>query len=42
VGFLALNKQGEVGAFAIQKGFSYASCDGSKTDLITQAKSVFN
>jgi N4-(beta-N-acetylglucosaminyl)-L-asparaginase len=24
VGFLALNKKGEVGAFAIQKGFSYA------------------
>src|SRR5690349_8989356 len=42
VGFLALNKHGEVGAFAIQKGFSYARCDDSKTDLITQAKSVFN
>lgn len=42
VGFLALNKHGEVGAFAIQKGFSYARCDESKTDLILQAKSVFS
>ena len=42
VGFLALNKQGDVGAFAIQKGFSYARCNNSKTDLITQAKSMFD
>jgi N4-(beta-N-acetylglucosaminyl)-L-asparaginase len=42
VGFLALNKHGEVGAFAIQKGFSYARCDESKTDLVMQAKSVFS
>jgi N4-(beta-N-acetylglucosaminyl)-L-asparaginase len=41
VGFLSLNKNGDVGAFAIQKGFSYARCDNSKTDLITQAKSMF-
>jgi len=41
VGFLALNKHGEVGAFAIQKGFSYARCDEAKTDLVMQAKSVF-
>jgi N4-(beta-N-acetylglucosaminyl)-L-asparaginase len=40
VGFLALDKHGDVGAFAIQKGFSYARCDNSKTDLITQAKSL--
>ena len=42
VGFLALNKHGEVGAFAIQKGFSYARCDDAKTDLVIQAKSVFD
>lgn len=30
VGFLAINKQGKYGAFAIQKGFSFAVCD--KTD----------
>jgi N4-(beta-N-acetylglucosaminyl)-L-asparaginase len=42
VGFLALNKRGEVGAFAIQKGFVYARCDATKTDLVTPARSVFN
>ena len=42
VGFLALDKQGEVGAFAIQKGFTYARCDGFKTDQVMQAKSVFS
>jgi N4-(beta-N-acetylglucosaminyl)-L-asparaginase len=42
VGFLALNKHGEVGAFAIQKGFSYAHCGAFKTDVVTQAKSLFN
>ena len=30
VGFLAINKKGEYGAYAIQKGFSFAVCD--KTD----------
>ena len=35
VGFLAVNKAGEVGAWAVQKGFSYACCDaGSQTRLI--------
>ena len=32
VGFLAINKRGEVGAWAIQGGFSYALCDGQKQD----------
>ncbi len=32
VGFLAINKRGEVGAWAIQSGFSYALCDGHKQD----------
>src|SRR5581483_2810408 len=35
VGFLALNRAGEVGAFAVQKGFSYAVCDaGSQTRIV--------
>ncbi|CAL4869928.1 N(4)-(Beta-N-acetylglucosaminyl)-L-asparaginase (plasmid) [Asticcacaulis sp. MM231] len=41
VGFLALNTKGDVGAFAIQKGFVYAQCDAAKTDLVVPAKSVF-
>ena len=39
VGFLALNKQGEVGAWAIQKGFSYALCDSSKQDALLDSPS---
>jgi N4-(beta-N-acetylglucosaminyl)-L-asparaginase len=38
VGFLALNKKGEVGAFAIQKGFSYA-VRNNKEEKIYKAKS---
>jgi len=35
VGFLAVSKAGEVGAWAVQKGFSYACCDASsQTRLI--------
>lgn len=41
VGFLALSRRGEVGAFAIQKGFVYSRCDASKTDLVVPCKSVF-
>ncbi len=41
VGFLALNKSGEVGAFAIQKGFVYARCDASRTDAVIPSASVF-
>ncbi len=32
VGFLALNKAGEYGAFALQKDFSYAVCNNRKQD----------
>src|SRR5476651_2266632 len=32
VGFLAINKKGEHGAYAIQKGFSYAVCNKEKQD----------
>jgi N4-(beta-N-acetylglucosaminyl)-L-asparaginase len=41
VGFLAINKQGEVGAWAIQKGFSYAVCDAKKQDALIPAKSSY-
>lgn len=40
VAFLALNKKGQVGAFAIHKGFSYAIKNGEKEELI-KAKSHF-
>jgi N4-(beta-N-acetylglucosaminyl)-L-asparaginase len=41
VGFLALSKSGEVGAFAIQKEFVYARCDSTKTDAVLPSASVF-
>lgn len=41
VAFLALNKKGEVGAFAIQKGFSYALRDGNGEKLVA-AKSFLH
>jgi len=41
VGFLAMNRQGEVGAFAIQPGFSYAVCDAKKQDGLLPSKSVY-
>ena len=34
VGFLALNKKGEYGSYALQKGFSYAVCHNEKQDLL--------
>jgi N4-(beta-N-acetylglucosaminyl)-L-asparaginase len=39
VAFLALNKKGEVGAYAIHKGFSYALRNGKEEKLIA-AKSI--
>jgi N4-(beta-N-acetylglucosaminyl)-L-asparaginase len=41
VGFLAINKKGEYGAYAIQKGFSYAVCDKNKQDLLIDGKSFY-
>jgi N4-(beta-N-acetylglucosaminyl)-L-asparaginase len=41
VGFLAMNKKGEYGAYAIQKGFSYAVCDSQKQDLVIKGKSYY-
>lgn len=40
VGFLALNKHGEYGAFALQEGFSY-SVRSDKEDTTYQAKHLF-
>ncbi|MGY4384188.1 N4-(beta-N-acetylglucosaminyl)-L-asparaginase [Pedobacter sp. UYP24] len=41
VGFLALNKKGEYGAYAIQTGFSYAVCTAEKDDLLIPGKSFY-
>lgn len=37
VGFLALNKQGQYGSYALQGGFSYAVCDQEQQDLLVQS-----
>jgi N4-(beta-N-acetylglucosaminyl)-L-asparaginase len=41
VGFLAINKKGEYGAYAIQSGFSFAVCNSEKQDLLIPGKSVY-
>ena len=41
VGFLAMNKKGEYGAYAIQQGFTFAVCDTKKQDLIIKGKSYY-
>jgi N4-(beta-N-acetylglucosaminyl)-L-asparaginase len=41
VGFLALNKNGEYGAYALQKGFTFAVCDAEKQDLLIDGKSIY-
>lgn len=41
VGFLALNKDGEYGAYALQSGFSFAVCDAAQQDLLVAGKSVY-
>lgn len=40
VGFLALNKKGEYGAYSLQKGFSYSVKNGDE-DTIYQSKHIF-
>jgi N4-(beta-N-acetylglucosaminyl)-L-asparaginase len=40
VGFLAINKQREVGAWAIQPGFSYALCDAREQSIILKSGST--
>ena len=41
VGFLAMNKKGEYGAYAIQKGFSFAVCNADNQDLLVPGKSYY-
>ncbi|MGK6351667.1 N(4)-(beta-N-acetylglucosaminyl)-L-asparaginase [Parapedobacter sp. DT-150] len=41
VGFLAMNKSGEYGAFSLQKGFSYAVCDAERQDLLIDGESLY-
>lgn len=41
VGFLAINKKGEVGAWAIQKGFSYSLCDQTSQDRIVPGQAFY-
>jgi N4-(beta-N-acetylglucosaminyl)-L-asparaginase len=41
VGFLAINKKGEYGAYALQQGFSYAVCNAQKQDMLIKGKSFY-
>ncbi|MBD8873569.1 N(4)-(beta-N-acetylglucosaminyl)-L-asparaginase [Rhodanobacter sp. DHB23] len=41
VGFLAMNREGEVGAYAIQHGFTYAVCDAKQQDALLPSASVY-
>ncbi|WP_426689074.1 N(4)-(beta-N-acetylglucosaminyl)-L-asparaginase [Rhodanobacter ginsengiterrae] len=41
VGFLAMNRAGEVGAYAIQHGFAYAVCDATTQDKLIPSQSVY-
>jgi len=41
VGFIALHKSGQYGAYAIQKGFSYALCNQQKQDSLIDSASYF-
>ncbi|MGJ1204957.1 N(4)-(beta-N-acetylglucosaminyl)-L-asparaginase [Sphingobacterium lactis] len=38
VGFLALNKNGEYGSYALQDGFTFAICDAEKQDTLEKGK----
>jgi len=39
--FLAMNRSGEVGAYALHRGFVYAVCDTSKQDALLESASVY-
>ncbi len=39
--FLAMNRDGDVGAFALHKGFVYAVCDAQKQDALLESRSVY-
>lgn len=39
--FLAMNRHGEVGAFALHRGFVYAVCDAERQDALLDSPSVY-
>lgn len=39
--FLAMNRDGDVGAYALHRGFVYAVCDGRRQDDLRDAASVY-
>lgn len=39
--FLALSRSGEVGAYALHRGFVYAVCDAERQDLLRDSQSVY-
>ena len=41
IGFLAMDKQGNYGAFALQKGFSY-SVKSAEKEIVIPGESYFN
>jgi N4-(beta-N-acetylglucosaminyl)-L-asparaginase len=41
VGFIAVNKQGEVGAYSVQKGFNYTVTEKGGKGVVINAKSYF-
>ena len=41
VGFLALNKKGQFGGYAIQKGFSFAVCDQNDQKQLIKSPSYY-
>ncbi|RKR82528.1 N4-(beta-N-acetylglucosaminyl)-L-asparaginase [Mucilaginibacter gracilis] len=41
VGFLAINKKGEYGAYAIQKGFTFAVCNATQQNLLVNGPSFY-
>jgi len=41
VGFLAITRRGEVGAWAIQKGFTYALCDAGTQDRLLPGEAFY-
>lgn len=41
VGFIAINKQGQHGAFCLQKGFNYAVCHADNYNVLLDSQSWF-
>ncbi len=40
--FLAMNRNGDIGAYALHKGFVYAVCDMTRQDALIDAQSVYS